>query len=199
MRATRLHATRGFPMKLSSRAGVVVALAGLVMPLAYADAQPPVVKKESPEELLKKANQVLAQTEGEVKLPSLKEPVEVLRDRWGVAHIYAKNTRDLFFAQGFVAAQDRLFQIDLWRRQANGGKAGGFGPDFVEADTFARRMEYRGPMGAEWTSYAPDTKEIATAFTDGINAAIDRFGDKLPVEFQILGCKPKKWKPEDVL
>jgi penicillin amidase len=176
----------------------VLTLAGLVLNCACAGAQPP-APKESPEELLKKARQVLAQTEGELKLPGLKEPVEVLRDRWGVAHIYAKNTSDLFFAQGFVAAQDRLFQIDLWRRQSTGEMAEVFGPGFVEADTFARLLKYRGNMDREWESYAPDTKEIATAFTDGINAAIDQFGDKPPIEFQLLGFQPKKWKPEDVL
>src|SRR5262249_26443895 len=71
---------------------------------------------EAPESLHRKASAVLARLEGEIKVPGLKEPVEVLRDRWGVPHIYAKNSDDLFFAQGFVAAQDRLFQIDLWRR-----------------------------------------------------------------------------------
>src|SRR6187200_2837477 len=102
----------------------------LILPLA--GAQPP-TPKHSPDELLKQAKQVLAQTEGELKLPALKEPVEVLRDRWGVAHIYAKNTHDLFFAQGFVTAQDRLFQIDIWRRQSAGEMAEVFGPTFVEA------------------------------------------------------------------
>src|SRR5258708_4143994 len=91
----------------------VIATLALTLPCT-AIAQP--APKQSPEELLAKSKQVLAQTEGELKLPGLKEPVEVLRDRWGVAHIYAKNTHDLFFAQGFVAAQDRLFQIELWRR-----------------------------------------------------------------------------------
>src|SRR5262245_18731065 len=62
------------------------------------------------------AKQVLAQLDGEVKLPGLVEPVEILRDRWGIPHIYARNQHDLFFAQGYVAAQDRLFQLDLWRR-----------------------------------------------------------------------------------
>jgi len=61
------------------------------------------------EDLGQKAKAVLAQIEGEISLPGLKEPVEVLRDRWGVPHIYAKNAADLFFAQGFVAAQDRVF------------------------------------------------------------------------------------------
>ena len=159
----------------------------------------PAAKTDSPEALLAKSKESLARLDGEFKLTELREPVEVLRDRWGIAHIYAKNTHDLFFAQGFVAAQDRLFQIDLWRRQAAGEMAEAFGPSMIEADQFARLMKYRGDMDAEWTSYSPDTKEIASAFTAGINAAIDSFGDKLPVEFRILGIKPKKWKPEDVL
>lgn len=159
----------------------------------------PTAKQQSPAVLAANSKQLLAQIEGELKLAGPKEPVEILRDRWGVAHIYAKNTPDLFFAQGFVAAQDRLFQIDVWRRQGTGEMAEAFGPEYVEADRFARLMKYRGDMGAEWASYSPDAKEIATAFTAGINAAIDQFGDKPPVEFQILGTRPKKWKPEDIL
>src|SRR5262245_1678519 len=154
---------------------------------------------ESPEAVLARSKQSLARLDGELRIPGLKELVEVVRDRWGVAHIDAKNTRDLFLAQGFVAAQDRLFQIDQWRRQAAGEMAEAFGPDFVEADKFARLMKYRGDMDAEWTSYSPDSREIASAFTAGINAAIDQFGDKPPIEYQILGLKPKKWKPEDIL
>src|SRR2546427_11285202 len=107
------------------------------------------------------AKAVLAQIEGEIKIPGLKEPVEVLRDRWGVPHIYAKNANDLFFAQGFVAAQDRLFQLELWRRLARGESAEIHGADAVEADRFARLVRYRGDMDAEWTSYSPDTKQIA--------------------------------------
>lgn len=176
---------------------VVFLQAGLLLASACSAAPPE--PKESPEQLLQKARKTLAPIDGELKLAALKEPVEVLRDRWGIPHIYAKNTHDLFFAQGFVAAQDRLFQIDLWRRQANGEMAEAFGPEHVEADRFARAMMYRGKSEEEWESYAPDTKEIATAFTGGINAAIDHLGEKLPIEFQILGIKPKKWKPEDVL
>jgi penicillin amidase len=136
---------------------------------------------------------------GTISVSGLKQPVEILRDEWGVAHIYAQNADDLFFAQGYVAAQDRLFQIDLWRRQATGELAEVLGPRAIEADKFARTIRYRGDMEAEWQSYSPDTKQIATAFTRGINACIDEMGDKLPVEFQIAGFKPKKWRPEDVL
>ncbi|MBA4062434.1 MAG: hypothetical protein C0501_01770 [Isosphaera sp.] len=179
-------------MSLRTCGLTALALAGSLP--SGATAQPP-----APDGLLEKAGRVLARTEGGLTLAGLKEPVEVLRDRWGVPHIYAKNTPDLFFAQGFVAAQDRLFQLDIWRRQAAGEMAEAFGPGFVEADAFARLVRYRGPMEPEWASYAPDAKEIAAAFTAGINAAVDQFGDKLPVEFQLLGVAPKKWKPEDVL
>jgi penicillin amidase len=154
---------------------------------------------ETPEALLERAKGVLAQLDGETRLPGLTQPVEVLRDRWGVPHIYAQNQRDLFFAQGVVSAQDRLFQLDLWRRVAIGETAEIFGEEAIPADQFARLMLFRGDMQAEWTSYSPDTKEIATAFTAGINAYIDQVGDKLPIEFQLAGYRPQKWRPEDIL
>lgn len=156
-------------------------------------------QRDKTEELRAKASQVLAPLDGTINLPGLREPVEIVRDRWGIAHIEAKNTSDLFFAQGFVVAQDRLVQIDIWRRQGVGEMAEVFGPDYLPADRFARLIKYRGDMAAEWASYSSDTKEIITSFTNGINAGIDQFGDKLPIEFQLLGYKPKKWQPEDVL
>ncbi len=122
---------------------------------------------ETAESLQAKAKAALAQIEGEIAVPGLLKPVEVLRDAWGVPHIYAQNQHDLFFAQGFVAAQDRLFQIDLWRRSAIGETAAVLGPPAIEADRFARLIRYRGDLEAEWTSYSPDTREIAAAFTDG--------------------------------
>lgn len=142
---------------------------------------------------------VAAPLEGEIDLPGLKEPVEVLRDRWGVAHIYARNQDDLFFTQGFVVAHDRLFQLDLWRRIASGETAELVGEKGLAADRFARLMKYRGPMDAEWASYSPDARSIAEAFTRGINAAIDDMGERLPVEFKILKYRPAKWRPEDIL
>jgi len=155
--------------------------------------------QESAETLLARAKSVLAQVDGELKLRGLKARVDVLRDRWGIPHIDAQNADDLFFAQGFVAAQDRLFQLDLWRRIGLGETAELFGDQAIEADRFARLIRYRGDMDAEWQSYSPDAREIATAFTNGINAAIDQFGANLPLEFQVLGYSPKKWRPEDIL
>src|SRR5262249_25864021 len=163
-------------------------LAALFLISALTAAAPAQVKLG---QLVEQSKSVLAQIDGEIHLSGLKEPVEVLRDRWGVPHIYAKNDDDLFFTQGFVAAQDRLFQVDLWRRIGVGETAEIVGAAGVEADTFARLLRFRGDMGAEWQSYSSDTKQIAIAFTKGINACIKHIGSKLPIEFQILGYQPK--------
>src|SRR5262249_13427083 len=146
--------------------------------------------KETTESLRQKARAVLAQIEGEIAVPGLKKPVEVLRDRWGVPHIYARDAGDLFFAQGFVAAQDRLFQMDMWRRVGVGETSEVLGRAGLEGDRFARLMRFRGDMAREWASYSPDTRKIATAFTSGINAYIDHIRKRLPIEFQILRIRP---------
>ena len=106
-------------------------------------------------DLAKQARAALAQTSGRIELAGLAKPVEVLRDLWGVAHIYAQTVEDLFFAQGFVAAQDRLWQMEIWRRTGEGKLAEILGPSAAERDKFARLMRYRGDMEAEWKSYAP--------------------------------------------
>src|SRR5262245_47910044 len=135
---------------------------------------------ESADALLARAQRALAPLEGVLGIRGLEQPVEVLRDRWGIPHIYAHSSADLFFAQGFVAAQDRLFQLDLWRRVGLGETAELFGESAIEADRFARLMLYRGDMQAEWRSYSPDAEAIATAFVAGINTYINHVGDKLP-------------------
>ncbi len=133
----------------------------------------------------------------QVPLPGLKKPVEVLRDRWGIPHIYARNTEDLFFAQGYIAARDRLFQIDLWRRVGTGKLAEVLGPEALERDRLARAVRFRGDWKAEWDSYGPETRSIAQAFTNGINAYIRSLNGKRPVEFEIAGYDPGLWEPED--
>jgi penicillin amidase len=126
------------------------------------------------------------------------QPVEILRDRWGVPHIYAANTHDLFFAQGWITARDRLFQIDLWRRAGAGKLAEVLGPAALPRDRIARLVRFRGNWDDEWRSYAPDAREIAVAFVDGINAYIKGLGGRRPVEFKIAGYDPGLWVPEDV-
>ncbi len=127
------------------------------------------------------------------------QPVEIIRDRWGVPHIYAQNTRDLFFAQGYITAKDRLWQIDLWRRIGTGKLAEVLGPSAIERDKLARAVEFRGDWNAEWSSYGKGTREIVTAFTDGINAYIRSLGGTRPLEFRLAGYDPGLWTPEDCL
>jgi len=141
----------------------------------------------------------LAKTSGEFQVNGLKEAVQVIRDRRGIPHIYAKNADDLFLAQGFVQAQDRLFQIDLWRRSVQGRLAEILGPGFVERDRLARLMHYRGDMNAEWTSYAPDARQIVGQFVKGINAWIEIARGNPPIEFALAGYEPETWQPEDLL
>ena len=154
----------------------------------------------APKDVKELARQSLSTINGELKLPGLQQPVEVIRDEWGVPHIYAQNTHDLFFAQGFVMAQDRLWQLEWWRRQFDGHLAEVLGPAAFERDRLARLIKYRGPYDdAEWTSYHPEGKAILTAYADGINAYIDQNIDKLPVEFRLTGIKPEKWTAETVV
>ena len=134
----------------------------------------------------------------EVTLRGLEKPVEIIRDRWGVPHIYAETQHDLFFAQGWVTARDRLYQIDLWRRVNNGRLAEVLGPQVLQRDRMARLVRYRGDWNAEWRAYSPDAKEIAQAFTRGINAYIDSLAGVRPLEFRLAGYDPGKWEPEDV-
>jgi penicillin amidase len=135
----------------------------------------------------------------EIKLKGLQQPVEILRDQWGVPHIYAQTQDDLFFAQGYMAARDRLFQLDLWRRQGTGKLAEVLGPEFVERDRTALLLRFRGDWQKEWPSYAPDTWQIVNAFVRGINAYIQDPRRKLTSEFAKLGFQPGLWQPNDVV
>jgi penicillin amidase len=150
-----------------------------------------------------RAKAALAVIRGTLNVRGLQQAVRVQRDRWGIAHIYAENEHDLFFAQGFVVAQDRLFQMELWKRAGQGRLAEILGASYVQRDLNARLLRYRGEMDAEYKSYARDTKEILDAFTSGINAYMAEIqepgGIGLPVEFQLAGFKPEPWKPEDCL
>jgi acyl-homoserine lactone acylase PvdQ len=141
---------------------------------------------------------LVAQVSGSIEA-AVSAPVRIVRDRWGVPHIYAQNADDLFFAQGFVQAQDRLFQLDLWRRSAQGRLSEVLGSNFAERDAMTRRMQYRGDLDAEWASYGADTKGIASAFVRGINAWAAAARERPPEEFVLAGWKPELWSPLDIL
>ena len=136
------------------------------------------------------------------RVPGLAAPVEILIDRYGVAHVYARNEADLFFAQGFNIARDRLFQLDLWRRKGLGELAAVFGADYVAKDRASRLFLYRGDMQAEWEAYGPGTEAIAARFAAGINAYIDFLGqhpERLPPEFSRESYAPARWSAADVV
>jgi len=137
-----------------------------------------------------------------IPVAGLKQPVEILVDKWGVPHIYAGNTGDAFFAQGFNAARERLFQIDLWRRRGLGKMAEVMGAEYVEQDRAARLFLYRGSIEKEWAAYGADAKRIASSFVAGINAYVDWLAahkEQMPVEFSILKYAPSKWEAADVV
>ena len=136
------------------------------------------------------------------RLPGLKGEVSIRIDPWGIAHISAGCRDDLFFAQGWNAARDRLWQIDVARKRGLGLLAGDFGPGYLAQDRASRLLLYRGDMAAEWAAYAPDAEAICTAFAAGINAYVDgALAGSLPMppEFALLGHSPSHWRAEDVV
>jgi penicillin G amidase len=132
----------------------------------------------------------------------LKQPVEVIRDRWGLNHIYAQNEDDLFMAQGYLAAKDRLFQFEVWRRRATGTVAEILGPRELNRDIGTRLHKFRGNLDAELNHYHPRGRQIIEAYVRGVNAYIDealRTPATLPIELRMLGITPGKWTPEVVI
>ena len=143
-------------------------------------------------------------------VPGLERPAEVLVDRWGVPHLYADTMYDAFVAQGFMAARDRLWQMDLWRKRGLGEMAKDFGPTWVASDQAARAVLYRAQgegsdpqsMYREWLAYGSDAKRVAEAFTAGVNAYVAQVKTQpalLPIEFRVLGYQPALWSPEDTV
>ena len=132
----------------------------------------------------------------------LNERVEVLRDSYGINHIYAKNQRDLFFMQGYLSARDRLFQFEIWRRQATGTVSEIFGEQELKRDIGTRLFMFRGDIRDELNHYHDDGYEIITSYTDGVNAYINEVlkdPQNLPIEFKLLDIKPQPWGPEVVI
>ncbi|SDN97121.1 penicillin amidase [Methylobacterium phyllostachyos] len=136
-------------------------------------------------------------------LPGLEGPAEIRVDRWGLAHIRAGSTLDAFRAQGFNAARDRLWQLDLWRKRGLGLLAADFGPGYLAQDRAARLFLYRGDLAAEWAAYGPqDTQAIVTAFVDGLNAYValtEARPELRPPEFALTDTRPARWQPDDVV
>ncbi len=137
-----------------------------------------------------------------IQVMGLSQPVEILRDHWGINHIYAQNEADLFFAQGYAAAKDRLFQFEMWRRQATGTVAEILGPREARRDRGARLHMFRGDLDDELNRYHPRGKTIVEAYVRGVNAYIaetEQNAALLPMEFRMLGINPGRWTPAVVI
>lgn len=136
---------------------------------------------------------------GRVNLPGLTAPVQITRDEEGVPHIEAESLRDLYMAQGYVHAQDRLFQMDLSRRQASGRLSEIFGDRALETDKMFRTLGLRRAAEASWPTYNEEIAGYIQAYADGVNAYIDQHAGGLSIEFFLNGYKPEPWSPVDSL
>ena len=137
-----------------------------------------------------------------LKIVGLKNKVEVLRDQWGVNHIYAQNEHDLFFTQGYCAAKDRIFQFEVWRRQATGTTAEILGIGELKRDIGTRLFKYRGDLKKDLEKYHPRGVSIINDYVKGVNAFIKEVNQdpsRLPIEFKILNIQPKEWTAEVVI
>ncbi|WP_106588534.1 penicillin acylase family protein [Salsuginibacillus halophilus] len=143
----------------------------------------------------------LPSTDGEIPVPYMEDGASIVRDSQGVPHIEADNTFDLYFAQGFATAQDRLFQMDMSRRQASGTLSEVVGEDALETDKYFRTFGLRRAAEASLEEYDDNTISALQAYTEGVNAFMERAvrEQKLPVEFRILGFQPDTWTPLDSL
>ncbi len=130
------------------------------------------------------------------KIEGLEQPVEVYRDSSGINHIFAQSEHDLFFSQGYLAAKDRLFQFEIWRRQATGTMAEILGERELERDRGVRLFQFRGEKKAELNHYHPRGEQIVDSFVAGVNRYIEearKYPDQLPIEFKMLNILPGFW------
>jgi penicillin amidase len=141
----------------------------------------------------------LPQIKGEIQVQELKDTVRVYRGPNGMAHILAENTHDLFFAQGFVQAQDRLWQIELNRRVAAGRLSEIAGKDMLPADRIMRTFGLYRAAQNEWDSYDDQSRAILTAFCQGVNALAQKQRHRLPIEFQLLDIPFEPYTELDAL
>ncbi|RME37036.1 MAG: penicillin acylase family protein, partial [Thermoflexia bacterium] len=140
------------------------------------------------------------QVSGTLTVPGLRAPVTVVRDRWGVPHIYASNLHDLLFAQGYVHAQDRFWQMEFWRRLGSGRLSELLGPSALPTDRFVRTVGWHRVAALEWAQADPETRAAIEAYAEGVNAYISTHKGRLGLEFTLLGLmgrnvEPEPWEP----
>jgi penicillin amidase len=135
--------------------------------------------------------------DGAILVPGLSARVEVLRDARGVPHIRAQSIADAVFAQGYVTAQDRLWQMDLSRRNAEGELSEIFGDRTLRLDIESRTLGLPQVAGSALAELTPDERRLLGSYTHGVNAFIESHRDRLPVEFLLLRYQPQPWREID--
>jgi len=138
-------------------------------------------------------------TRGTLTVAGLQAEVQVYRDSWGIPYIYAQNDHDLFFAQGYVHAQDRLWQMDFHRRIGHGRLSEIFGQTTIKTDRFLRTIGLSRAARADLQAMDAADVTVLQAYAGGVNAFLDSHQGRLPLEFTILGYKPEPWEPVDTL
>ncbi len=138
------------------------------------------------------------QTDGDVALPGLDGKVEVLRDAHGIPQVYAGTSHDLFYAQGFVQAQDRFFEMDVRRHTTAGRLSEMFGESTLEVDKTIRTMGWRRVAEQELSRLSPETQAYLQAFSDGVNAYIHTHSpSEMSLEYAVLGLQNQDYQVED--
>lgn len=143
------------------------------------------------------------QVDGTLRANGLTTPVTIIRDKMGIPHIYASNVQDLFFAQGYVQAQDRLWQMDFFRR-VGAGRLSELAPSQLGSDKFIRTLGWRRAAERDWEAMSDEGRMVLEAYTEGINAFIESNQGSLPIEYFVLGIfsglgPPEAWTPVDSL
>lgn len=170
-------------MKILIRTLKVVGVVVLVVVLAVGGLVGYVVRSPMP------------QTAGNLNLTGLQNQVDVVRDEWGVPHIYADSTHDLFFAQGYVHAQDRFWQMEFWRRIGSGRLSEVFGDATLSTDQFVRTLGWARVAAEEEKLMDEETRFALQSYADGVNAYLNT-QDNLGLEFALLGAQGVNYKPE---
>jgi len=143
------------------------------------------------------ARQGLPVANGRLVTSGLEAPVQVIRDSWDIPHIYAQDENDLFFAQGYVQAQDRLWQMEVLRRAARGTLSELLGARALTSDRLARTLGLAREAEREWEALDAEARQPLEAYARGVNAYLSAAGRRLPPEFLLLGYAPGPWQPAD--
>lgn len=137
--------------------------------------------------------------DADMRLLGLDQRGEIVRDAWGVPHIFARTTHDLFYLQGYAVAQDRLFQLELLRRAGRGELVALIGSGGAASDAAAAAAGLMAAADGDRSRLGAPARAAAQAYADGINKFLEQHGESLPLEFTMLGVRPTRWSVDDTL